>query len=82
MNNIKSMHYNIRMLNVDIMNHTISFMRLCDKCNRYNILKKHTENRFCTICRKYCCIECNMVRDYTIYEITGLYCIECHSAHF
>ena len=70
------------MLNVDVINHTISFMRLCDKCNRYDFLKKYTENRYCTICRKYCCTQCNMVRDYTIYETTGLYCTDCHSTCF
>lgn len=70
------------MLNIDVINYTIKFLRLCHKCNRYNILNGYSENRYCVICKKYSCIECNMIREYTIYETTGLYCIECHSTYF
>lgn len=55
------------------------FLKKCNNCNKLDL---YNEIRICFACTKYFCNSCKMVRDYTPYEITGLYCERCHNKYF
>ena len=56
-----------------------SFLKKCDICDKNDVLNSI---RFCCYCNKYNCNSCKMVRDYTPYETTDLYCEKCHKELF
>ena len=67
------------MLNDDVINYIQRFLKNCDMCN---ILDIKIDGRFCVVCKKYACIKCHMIRDYTEYETRMLYCSDCHIKYY
>ena len=59
--------------------HVLDYLKSCDKCGKFDI---YDSTRSCCYCSKYNCNKCKMIRDYTLYEVTGLYCSNCHKKIF
>lgn len=67
------------MLDLDTISYIKSFLKSCYKCEKYHI---YINNRYCCICKNYVCVECNMIMDYSEYEVRMLYCMPCHKMIF
>ena len=69
------------MLNDDVIFYIKSFLIKCDSCNRYNYALP-VKTRMCCHCRKNICEKCEMMFDYTEYQVRMLYCMNCHQSLF
>ena len=73
------LHFYNYMFDPYLVRYINEFLEKCNNCGKYDI---YNEIRICFACRKYFCNCCKMIRDYTPYEVCGLYCEECHNKYF
>lgn len=67
------------MIDEYLLRYILEYLRECNKCNKLTL---NNYSRICILCKDFCCENCEMIRDYTEYEVTGLYCYNCHTQNF